>query len=110
MSDTFSPLWAILMLVLVVASVPLSVWVIKRLPGWRPSATGTMSIEETLSLGPRERLVIVQVADRRLLIGATGQAINCLTELPAGQSSHSSDPDGQSNGFAEQLQQARNGR
>lgn len=82
MDSSFSPIWAMFMLVLVVATVPISVWVMRRLPAWRPVGGSTLTIMETLSLGPRERLLVVRSGSRHLLIGATGQSISLVSELP----------------------------
>jgi flagellar protein FliO/FliZ len=35
-----------------------------------------------VSLGPKERLVIVDVGGQKLLLGVTQQRIECLKELP----------------------------
>lgn len=110
MNDAFNPAWAILMLVLVIVSVPLSVWLIKRVPGWRINADASMKIEETLSLGPRERLVVVRIEGRRLLVGATGQAINLLTELGHETVDGQTVSDPATDAFSSHLQQAQDGR
>ena len=114
MNEAFNPAWAILMLVLVVASVPLSVWVIKRMPGWRIKANTSMKIEESLSLGPREKLIVVRVEGRRLLVGATGQSINTLLELGDAPIDRvnpgQADSVTSSGGFASHLEQAQDGR
>lgn len=110
MNEAFNPAWAVLMLVLVIISVPLSVWLIKRVPGWRINANTSMKIEETLSLGPREKLVVVRVEGRRLLVGATAQAINTLAELDSTQTAGQTIPGTAADGFANHLQQAQDGR
>jgi flagellar biogenesis protein FliO len=40
-----------------------------------------------LTLGPRERIAIIEAQGRRWMIGVTGQSISMLAELDASQSS-----------------------
>ena len=70
-------LLGIIVLILAVA------WVIKRL-GFAPKSAGTRGLKVTAStsLGPRERVVIVEVRDTWLVLGVTGQNINVLHTLP----------------------------
>lgn len=58
-------------------------WVIKRL-GFAPKSAGTRGLKVTAStsLGPRERVVIVEVEDARLVLGVTTSQINVLHTLP----------------------------
>ncbi|MCM7883265.1 flagellar biosynthetic protein FliO [Enterobacter sichuanensis] len=41
-------------------------------------AQGNMTLVATQSLGPRERLVLVDVGDQRLVLGVTASQITCL--------------------------------
>lgn len=45
-------------------------------------ARGTMTLVATQSLGPRERLVLVDVGEQRLVLGVTATQITCLTAQP----------------------------
>ncbi|MFK7962785.1 MAG: flagellar biosynthetic protein FliO [Burkholderiaceae bacterium] len=81
MDAGFNIVWAVLMLVVVVAAVPASVWLMRKLPGFKPVGGSTLTVCETLSLGPRERLLVVRSGDRYLLLGATPQAVNLVCEL-----------------------------
>jgi len=81
MDAGFNIAWAFLMLIIVLAAVPASVWLMRRLPGFKASGGSTLMIRESLSLGPRERLMVIQSGDRHLLIGATAQAVNLVCEL-----------------------------
>ncbi|MFV9325811.1 flagellar biosynthetic protein FliO [Citrobacter europaeus] len=71
-------LFGIIVLILAAA------WVIKRL-GFAPKSAGTRGLKVTAStsLGPRERVVIVEVEDARLVLGVTASQINVLHTLPA---------------------------
>lgn len=44
-------------------------------------SVGSLKIESQVALGPKERLVQVQVGSRHLLLGVTAGSINLLTEL-----------------------------
>ena len=70
-------LLGIILLILVAA------WVIKRL-GFAPKGGSTRSliVSASTSLGPRERVVIVDVEDARLVLGVTASTINVLHTLP----------------------------
>ncbi|MCU6217335.1 flagellar biosynthetic protein FliO [Enterobacter bugandensis] len=41
-------------------------------------AQGTMTLVATQSLGPRERLVLVDVGEQRLVLGVTASQVTCL--------------------------------
>ena len=41
-----------------------------------------MTLVATHSLGPRERLVLVDVGDQRLVLGVTASQITCLATQP----------------------------
>lgn len=71
-------LLGIIVLILAVA------WVIKRL-GFAPKSAGTrgLKVAASTSLGPRERVVIVEVEDARLVLGVTASQINVLHLPPA---------------------------
>lgn len=43
---------------------------------------GTITLVATQSLGPRERLVVVDVGEQRLVLGVTASQIACLTTQP----------------------------
>ncbi|MGF6101186.1 flagellar biosynthetic protein FliO [Enterobacter sp. A4] len=45
-------------------------------------AQGNMTLVATHSLGPRERLVLVDVGDQRLVLGVTASQITCLATQP----------------------------
>jgi flagellar protein FliO/FliZ len=91
-------------LVLVLALIPASMWLLKRLGAGSNAPGAGMKVISQLTLGPRERLVVVEAGDRWLLLGVTASSVNrvgTLTkgELPAGM------PPAQ--GFAQLLSAAR---
>ena len=81
-------------LVAVIVVFVAALWLLKRLqPGMR-TPKGPMRVLSTLSLAPRERLLLVQVGEQQLLLGSSAQGLNCLHVLstpitleppPAGQ-------------------------
>eukprot|EP01034_Spumella_vulgaris_P030067 gene30067-37223_t len=69
------------MLVVVLALIPASLWAMKRLQTLRPGgAARQLEIIDQLALGPRERVVLVRVQGRVLVLGATAQQITLLGE------------------------------
>lgn len=58
-------------------------WVIKRLGfASKGGSTRGLNVTARTSLGPRERVVIVEVEDARLVLGVTASQINVLHTLP----------------------------
>ena len=79
-----SGIWSLLMLAVVLALIPGSLWVMKRLQTLRPgAATRQLEILDQLPLGPRERVLLVRVQGRVLVLGATAQQITLLGEAGA---------------------------
>ena len=57
--------------------------VARRVQGVRSKSTGSLKILDSAMLGPKERLVLVQVADKSVLLGMNANCITKLTEMPA---------------------------
>jgi flagellar protein FliO/FliZ len=68
-------------LLLVLAIIVLLAWLVKRTNRFTTSANGQMKILGGLSLGPRERAVLIQVGDQQLLVGVTSQHVQTLHVL-----------------------------
>jgi flagellar protein FliO/FliZ len=68
-------------LLLVLAIIVLLAWLVKRTNRFTSSANGQMKILGGLSLGPRERAVLIQVGDQQLLVGVTSQHVQTLHVL-----------------------------
>lgn len=81
-ADT-SSIWRLfLALGLLIALIPLVIWGLKRLQGLQHKLSKSeITLVSTQSVGPKERLLLVEVDGRRLLLGATSQSITCLKEL-----------------------------
>lgn len=56
-------------------------WVMKRMSGLSPRGGEGMKVSGGVSLGQRERLVVVEVDQQRLLLGVTPHSINLIREL-----------------------------
>lgn len=67
----------------IIAFILIVAWLAKRvgLAGKTAGARG-LKLAASTSLGPRERVVIVEVEDARLVLGVTASQINILHTLP----------------------------
>lgn len=76
---TVSGALALILLLLVVLA-----WAARRsgLARRLNDAQGNMTLVATQSLGPHERLVLVDVGDQRLVLGVTASQITCLATQP----------------------------
>ena len=73
----FSPLVFILLMIAGAA------WLIKRLNQPRSLHAKLMTVQSSVAVGPRERIVLLEVADQWLVLGITPGNINTLLTLPA---------------------------
>lgn len=75
-------------LLIVVAAIVLLSWLLRRLNGARLVNFNGLRIIACMNLGTREKIMLVNVGNRYLLIGVTSGSINTLhdygEELPAG--------------------------
>ncbi|MBL0421459.1 flagellar biosynthetic protein FliO [Ramlibacter sp. AW1] len=77
--------WSLLMLLLVAALIPASLWLVRRLQTLQPSrGPRVMEVVAQLPLGPRERVTAVRVGRQVLVLGVTAQQITLLAEAPEG--------------------------
>lgn len=61
------------------------VWVLKRLGIGAPQRRGGFyRVLATSALGPREKIVLVEIGDTWLVLGMTHNSINTLHSMPAG--------------------------
>lgn len=92
----------------VVAAIFAVAWMFRRVGGLTGVASGSLRIVGGLSLGGRERVVLVQVGEQQILLGVAPGRIQSLHVLPApldvAKSNFSTD------GFAAKLQAAINQR
>jgi len=72
-----------LALALIVALVLGLGFVIKRLnQGGMRHSGGRIKVVATTFLGPKERVLLLEVNDRQILVGVNASGINALTEFP----------------------------
>lgn len=76
---TLGKLVVALMLVLVVFWI--FARVMRQVHGYQGNANNSLRVVGSLSLGQRERIVIVQAGDEQLVLGVTGAQINTLHVL-----------------------------
>lgn len=67
--------------VAVILMIPAALWLVKRSQALRPGGNGAMSVVAGLPVGPRERIAVIRVADRHLVVGITGQSMTLLATL-----------------------------
>lgn len=74
-------LWSVFMLFVVLALIPLVLWGLRKLQNVRPGGAGpALQLAGQLALGARERVVLVRVGERLLVLGVTPQQVALLAE------------------------------
>ncbi len=76
-----SALGSFAVLLLVIAAIPLVLWLVKRLSQLPAGGGGPLALAASLNVGARERIAVIQVQERWLLVGITPGSITLLTEL-----------------------------
>lgn len=78
---------SLLALILVVLLILALGWLLRRLPGNALRGHPELRVVAQLSVGVRERLLVVAVGDKQHLIGVTGERISMLStlETPLGE-------------------------
>ncbi len=96
----------ILTLVFVLALIPVAVWMLKRMGAGGATSAAGLRVVAQVSLGQRERLVVVEAGERWLVLGVTPSSINRIGTLPKGELPAAPDVAGS---FASLLNKARKG-
>ena len=68
-------------LLVVLGAVLATAWLLRRYGGLQTSGNGALRILGGLSMGPRERVVLVQVGDTQLLLGVAPGRVQTLHKL-----------------------------
>ena len=68
-------------LIFVIGSIAAMAWMYRRFSGFSTSSNRNIRLESVLTLGNKEKLIVVQTDQHRLLIGVTANQINALMEL-----------------------------
>ncbi len=69
-------------LLIVLAALAAFFWFLRRFSPGQSSAQGAVKVVGGVMLGPRERLVVVEVGETWLLLGVGGGQVNTLHTLP----------------------------
>ncbi|WP_197464533.1 flagellar biosynthetic protein FliO [Marinomonas aquimarina] len=80
-----SSIWRLfLALAFLMILIPLVIWGLKRLQGLQHKLSKSeIQIIASQSIGTKEKLILVEVQGKRLLLGSTPQSITCLNEFEA---------------------------
>ncbi|MBS4096111.1 MAG: flagellar biosynthetic protein FliO [Sulfuricella sp.] len=69
-------------LLMVLATIAATVWLLKRFPVGRQAMGGVVRVVGGVAVGPRERLVLVEIGETWLLLGVAPGQVNTLHTLP----------------------------
>ena len=69
-------------LLIVLAAIAGTVWLLKRFPVGQQAVGGAVRVVGGVALGPRERLVLVEIGETWLLLGVAPGQVNALHALP----------------------------
>ncbi len=100
-------------LILVLAAVAVVAWVMKRINLPQHGAASLLKVISGVAVGPRERVVLMEVNDTWLIIGvAPGQVSTLHTmpkgTLPSGTANSAASPDGKFQMWLKQMVEKRN--
>jgi len=101
-SDYF--LQIVLSLVLVLLIIFLSAWMLRRYGRYPGVADGNLKVLGALSVGQRERIMLLQVGKEQILVGVTSSRISTLHQLT--EKIEVDSPQPLSGSFAQRLQEA----
>ena len=68
-------------LLFVLVCIVVLAWLAKRVNRWQSSSDGSLQVLGGISMGARERIVLVQVGTTQLLLGVAPGSINMLHQL-----------------------------
>jgi flagellar protein FliO/FliZ len=88
-------------LAFVLSLIACAAWLLKRLNQPKSDKASIMTVKASLSVGPRERVVLLEVAGQWLVIGVSSGQINSLLNLPAQSSDESENLIQDKAGFAQ---------
>jgi flagellar protein FliO/FliZ len=89
-------------LAVVLGLIGAAAWLLRRAGLTQNASTSGLRVVGQLALGPRERLVVIEVGDRRWLLGVSAAGIARLGTLPAAsQSGDAPSPGAERSSFAD---------
>lgn len=75
-------LQVLLALIVVLGTVVAAAWLLKRLAPGQVSAGGAIKLIGGIAVGPKERVVVVEVGDTWLVVGVAPGQVNALHNMP----------------------------
>ncbi|MDH5518780.1 MAG: flagellar biosynthetic protein FliO [Gammaproteobacteria bacterium] len=93
---------------LVLALIFLMAWVVRRMGGMQLSGSQRIRLLGGLSLGPREKVVLIQVENKRLLLGVAQGQVNTLHQLEGDYENIAEQTTGSATDFKAKFVQALN--
>jgi flagellar protein FliO/FliZ len=97
-------------LLLVLALIPAAAWLLRRTGLAQSSSAAGLRVVAQLPLGPRDRIVVIEVADRRWLLGVSASGIRRLGTLPAGADAGAQPPTAPERSFSDIFRHLRSMR
>jgi flagellar protein FliO/FliZ len=97
-------------LILVLAAIGATAWLLRRFVPGQAGAAGAFRIIGGAMVGPKERLVLVEINDTWLLLGVASGQVNTLHTMPRPDHPPSMDGSAKQPGFATWLKRASQGR
>jgi len=100
-------------LILVLAAVAVVAWMMKRINMPQHGAASLLKVVSGVAVGPRERVVLMEVNDTWLIVGVAPGQVRTLHSmpkgtLPSGSNNISSSPDGKFQMWLKQMVEKRN--
>ncbi|HAD31998.1 MAG TPA: flagellar biosynthetic protein FliO [Methylophaga sp.] len=92
-------------LIVVLAIIVFLGWILKRSQFFHAAHNGQLKVLGSLSLGTREKAVLIQVGEQQLLIGVTAQNISTLHTLSEPLPIREISPPAEGESFADRLKQ-----
>ncbi len=106
-SPIFSLLQVLFALVVVLGVIGLFAWVLRRMSQGTRLGGGLLKIRGGVMLGPKERVVLLEIADTWIVVGVGGGQVNALHAMPRPANAESSTAESHdTTKFATWLQQA----
>lgn len=98
-----------LSLALIVAIILLCAWLLRRLTPGRLRASQHVKVVSNTAIGQRERVTVVEIDGRWLVLGVGGNQVTLLKDMPAAEASDAATPESPaplSGSFAQRFRQA----
>ena len=94
----------VLGMILVLGLIAVSAWLLRRFNRFQSAASGQLKIVGGLSMGARERVVLVQIGEQQLLLGVAPGRVQTLHVLDEPLSNTRPANPASDSGFAQRLQ------